>query len=72
MKDWSLHTYLWANKLPVDEDERYQILEYSEKYEANQDKLQVFFPEQNKITQSDKKFQALPNQWTNVALIALR
>ena len=45
MEDWPLHAYLWTGQLPEDEEERNRILKHSEKYRANRDELQVFFPE---------------------------
>ena len=70
MEDWPLHAYLWASALPEDEEERDQILRHEEKYRANRDKLQVFFPKSEKLVHTVEIIKVLPDRWINVALIA--
>ena len=71
MEDWPLHAYLWAGAIPDNEEERDQIL-HAEKYRANQDKLQVFFPKIEKLTHMGEKIEFLPDCWINVTPIANR
>ena len=70
MEDWPLHAYLWASSLPEDEEERDQILRHAEKYRANWNKLQAFFPKSEKLIHTGKKIEVLPDCWINVAPIA--
>ena len=42
MEDWTLHAYLWANKLPEDEHEQIWTLKHTKKYLVNDDELQLF------------------------------
>ena len=70
MEDWPLHAYLWAGSLPEDEEEQDQILRHAEKYQANRDKLQVFFPKSEKLIHTGEKIEVLPDHWINVAPIA--
>ena len=72
MEYWPLHAYLWSGSLPEDEEERDQILRHAEKYQANWDELQVFFPKSEKLIHTGEKIEVLPNHWINVALIANR
>ena len=69
MEDWPLHAYLWAGSLPEDEEERDRILRHAEKYQANRDELQVFFPKSEKLIHTDEKIEILPDCWINVAPI---
>ena len=43
-----------------------------EKYRANQDKLQVFFPKSEKLIHTGERIEVLPDRWINVAPIANR
>ena len=70
MEDWPLHAYLWASSLPEDEEEWNRILRHAEKYQANRDKLQVFFPKLEKLIYTGEKIEVLPDRWINVAPIA--
>ena len=72
MEDWPLHAYLWAGSLPEDEEERDQILRHAEKYRANRDKLQIFFPKIEKLIHTGEKIKVPPDRWINVAPIANR
>ena len=72
MEKWPLHTYLWAGSIPEDEEERDQILRHAEKYQASQDKLQVFYPKSEKLIHTGEKIEVLPDHWINLAPIANR
>ena len=70
MDNWPLHTYLWAGSLPEDEKEQNRILRHAEKYRANRDELQVFFPKSEKLIHTGESIEVLPDRWINIAPIA--
>ena len=70
MEDWPLRAYLWAGSLPEDKEEQDRILRYAEKYQANRDELQIFFPKIEKPIHTGEKIEVLPDRWINVAPIA--
>ena len=70
IEDWPLHAYLSAGSLPEDEEEQDRILRHAENYQANRNKLQVFFPKSEKLIHTGEKIEVLPDRWINLAPIA--